>query len=198
MGHYARYARFVIRHRRVVLALMLAATVLLGWASTRLRVEVDADQQLPQDHPFIQTLNEVHHLFGDKTLVVVGLFPRDGKVFPPPFLAKLAEVTDRIRHIPGANPALVQSLAAPQVKDIRGTEDGMEVERVMEAPPSDQAGADEGRRRAFANEAYIGTLVAADGSAAAVQASFQLTPALPGYPHVHAAVLAGLKTADYR
>ncbi len=191
-----RYARFVIRHRRAVLALMLAATVALGWASTRLHVEVDADQQLPQDHPFIQTLNEVHHLFGDKNLVVVGLFPRDGKVFTPPFLAKLAEVTDRIRRIPGANPALVQSLAAPQVKDIRGTEDGMEVERVMEAPPADQAGADEVRHRAFANDAYVGTLVAADGSAAAVQASFELTPAMPGYRHVHAAVLSALKAAD--
>src|SRR5207247_3400994 len=131
------YSRWVIRHRWTVLAGMVVATALLAGAARNLHVEIDPDRQLPQDHPFIQTLNDVHRLFGDKNLVVVGLFPHDGNVFTPAFLHKLAEVTERIRAIPGANQALVQSLAAPQVKDVRGTEDGMEVERVMETPPED-------------------------------------------------------------
>jgi uncharacterized protein len=191
-----RYARWVVRRRWGVLGIVLVVTLFLVRAAGNLHVEIDPDRQLPQDHPFIQTLNDVHRLFGDKNLVVVGLFPHDGQVFTPAFLHKLAEVTDRIRAIPGANPALVQSLAAPQVKDVRGTEEGMEVERVMETPPDDAAGADAVRRRAFANDAYIGTLVAADGSAAAVQASFELTPETPGYRHLHMAVLAALKAAD--
>src|SRR5438046_8236724 len=190
------YGRWVVRHRWTVLAAVLATTVLLGRAATHLRVEVDPDRQLPQDHPFIQTLNDVHRIFGDKNLVVVGLFPHDGNVFTPSFLKKLAEVTDRFRRIPGANQSLLQSLAAPQVKAIRGTTDGMEVERVMETPPTDMAGAEDVRRRAFSNDAYVGTLVAADGSAAAVQASFELTPETPGYRHLHAAVVAALKAAD--
>src|SRR5213082_773682 len=190
------YTRWVVRHRRTVVAAILLLTLLLARATTRLHVEVDPDRQLPQDHPFIQALNDVHRIFGDKNLVVIGLFPHDGNVFTPAFLKKLAEVTDAVRRLPGANPALVQSLAAPQVKDIRGTEDGMEVERVMETPPMDEAGAAEVRRRAFATDAYVGTLVAADGSAAAVQASFELTPETPGYRHLHGAVLAALKAAD--
>ena len=198
-----RYARWVVRHRLAVLLTVLLGTLLLARTATRLHVEVDPDRQLPQDHPFIQALNDVHRIFGDKNLVVVGLFPHDGNVFTPHFLAKLAEVTDRIRRLPGANPALVQSLAAPMVKDIRGTEEGMEVERVMETAPADAEGAAEVRRRAFATDAYVGTLVAADGSAAAVQASFELTPETPGYRHLHMAVLGALEAAadgtfDYR
>jgi len=198
-----RYAAWVVRHRLAVLLTVLLGTLLLARAATRLHVEVDPDRQLPQDHPFIQALNDVHRIFGDKNLVVVGLFPHDGNVFTPHFLAKLAEVTDRIRRLPGANPALVQSLAAPMVKDIRGTEEGMEVERVMETAPADADGAAEVRRRAFATDAYVGTLVAADGSAAAVQASFELTPETPGYRHLHMAVLGALEAAadgtfDYR
>jgi predicted RND superfamily exporter protein/fatty-acid desaturase len=190
------YARFVVRHRLVVLAAVVAGTLLLALAATRLHVEIDADRQLPQDHPYIQTLNDVHRLFGDKNMVVVGLFPNDGHVFTPAFLAKVAEVTDRIRRLPGANPALVQSLAAPQVKDIRGAADGIAVEPVMATPPTDQAGADAVRARAFANDAYVGTLVAADGSAAAVQAIFELTPETPGYRQLHARVLETLRAAD--
>src|ERR1700756_896033 len=109
------YAGWVVRHRFAVLFAVLLATLLLARAGTRLHVEVDPDRQLPQDHPFIQTLNDVHRMFGDKNLVVLGLFPHDGNVFTPAFLKKLAEVTERIRRIPGANAALIQSLAAPQV-----------------------------------------------------------------------------------
>src|SRR5438876_7700564 len=143
------YVRWVARHRFIVLFAVLFATLFLARASARLHVEVDPDRQLPQDHPFIQALNDVHRIFGDKNLVVIGLFPHDGNVFTPAFLKKLAEVTDAVRRLPGANPALVQSLAAPQVKDIRGTEDGMEVERVMETPPMDEAAAAGGRRPAL-------------------------------------------------
>lgn len=191
-----RYARFVIRYRHAVLAAIVGVTLGLGWAVTRLHVEIDPDRQLPQDHPFIQALNAVHEIFGDKNLIVVGLFPHDGKVFTPPFLKKVAEVTDRIRKIPGANPSLVQSLSAPQVKEIKGTADGMEVTRVMETPPTDQAGADAVRQRAFANDAAVGTLVSADGTAALIQASFELTPAMPGYRHLHAAVIDAVQAAD--
>ena len=47
---------------------------------------------------------------------MVGIFPHDGNVFTPGFLRKIAQVTERIRRVPGANPALIQSIAAPQVK----------------------------------------------------------------------------------
>src|SRR6059058_557072 len=164
------YAAWVVRHRFAVLFAVLLATLFLARSTTRLHVEIDPDRQLPQDHPFIQALNDVHRIFGDKNLVVIGLFPHDGNVFTPAFLKKLAEVTDAVRRLPGANPALVQSLAAPQVKDIRGTEDGMEVERVMETPPTDEAGATEGPPPALPPHPHLRSPVAADGSAAAVQA----------------------------
>src|SRR5881397_1390212 len=125
----AAYGRWVVRHRWTVLAAVLATTVLLGRAATHLRVEVDPDRQLPQDHPFIQTLNDVHRIFGDKNLVVVGLFPHDGHVFTPAFLTKLAEVTDAVRRLPGALAGWGRIHPPPQVHAVRGAADGMEVER---------------------------------------------------------------------
>lgn len=184
----AAWTRFVVRHRGAILVLVLIVTAVLGRAMTRLHVEVDPDAQLPDHHPFIRTLHDVHRLFGDKNLVVVGLAPRDGEVFTPAFLATLDRVTRRIRSLPGANPALVQSLASPEVKDVTGTADGMTIEPLMPEVPRDAAGAQAVRARAFANPAFVGTLVSADGRAAVIQASFELTPEIPGYRHLAEAV----------
>ena len=75
------YARWIIGHRRLALGVMLLLTAVLGRAATRLHVEIDPDRQLPQDHPYVQTLNDLHRLFGDKNLVVVGIFPHDGNTY---------------------------------------------------------------------------------------------------------------------
>src|SRR5260370_24412017 len=85
----AGYARWVVRHRRFVLAVVAGLTLLLGRAATRLHVEIDPDNQLPQDHPYIQTLNDLHRLFGDKNLVVLCPFPHHRTAFTPPSPAKL-------------------------------------------------------------------------------------------------------------
>jgi predicted RND superfamily exporter protein len=189
------YTRWVVQRPVRVLCGVFAVTVVLACGSAFLRIEVSPDAQLPQGHPYIQTLNDVHRLFGDKNLVVVGLLPHDGRVFTPAFLAKLNEVTTRLMSLPGANLGLAQSLAASQAKVIHSTPEGMEVERVMDSPPTDQEGADAVRRRAFGNEAYVGTLVSQDASAALVQASFELTPSTPGYRHLYQAVLGELQAA---
>ena len=180
--------RTVIRFRWLVVGILIALTVALAIGARRLHIEANPDRLLPQEHPYIQTLNDLYRTFGDKNLVVVGLFPHDGNVFTPAFLAKVAAVTAHLEKIPGVNPALIQSIAAQHVKHVRGTADGIEVEPVMESPPTDAAGAARVRERVFANDMYVGTLVAADGSAAGIQASFDLTPTTPDYLSLYRAV----------
>jgi len=187
-----RWATWVIRRRFAVSGVVGLVTIALGFAVGRLHVEVDPDRQLPQDHPCIEALNEVHRVFGDKNLVVIGLLPREGDVYTPAFLAKVAEITKRIGEIPGANKELIHSLASPHIKSIHGTAEGMDVERVMEEPPTDAAGAEAVRARALATPTVVDTLVAKDGSAAAIHATFELTPEIPGYRQLEAAVRAAL------
>jgi predicted RND superfamily exporter protein len=194
---FAAYTRWLLRHRLLVGLAIFGMTVGLARWSGRLHVEVDPDKQVPQGHPYITALTDVYRIFGDKNLVVVGLFPRDGKVFTPAFLHKVAEVTERLAQLPGANPALMQSLAAPTAKDVTGTAEQIEVRRLMEEPPTTQAEAEQVRSLVHGNEAFVGTLVTADDSAAAVQASFELTPATPDYRSLHRAIVAALdETAD--
>lgn len=190
-----RYARWVVKRRLLVLLVVMLVSAVLARFATRLHVEINPDRLLPQEHPYIQTLNDVHRVFGDKNLVVIGLFPRDGEVFTPHFLQRLADVTARIERIPGVNPALVQSLAASHLRTIRGTEEGIEVEPLMPEVPTDAAAAQDLRRRVLTDDLYAGLLVARDGSAAGIQASFELTPTLPDYKGLHQRVASELASA---
>jgi len=191
-----RYAAWIVRHRRAVIAAVLLITGCLAGASTRLYLEVDPDRLLPQEHPHMRAAQDVKRLFDTYNVVVIGLFPRDGEVFTPAFLAKLDEATRRIAALPGVKPTLVQSLASPNTKYVTGSEERVDLEPVMPSLPVDRAGAEEVRRRAFAEPALVGTLVTSDASAASVFVDFELTPELPGYGQIVAAVRGVLAEVD--
>lgn len=190
-----RYTRFVLRHRLSVLVVVAIATAVLTRATTTLHVEINPDRLFPQAHPYIQTLNDVHRVFGDRNLVVIGLFPHDGNVFTPEFLRKIDDITKRLEKIPAVNPALIYSLASPSVRYIHGTADGIDIEPLMDEPPRDAAGAEAVKRRVLSNSDYVGTLVAADGSVAGIQASFGMTPETPDYLSLYRTVCAALDGA---
>lgn len=192
----ASYAAWIVRRRQAVIAVVLLITACLAGASTRLYMEVDPDRLLPQEHPYMRAAQDVKRLFDTYNVVVIGLFPKDGAVFTPAFLAKLDEATRRIAALPGVKPALVQSLASPNTKYVTGSEERVDLEPVMPSPPVDRVGAEEVRRRAFAEPALVGTLVTADGSAASLFVDFSLTPELPGYGQIVAAVRAALAEID--
>ena len=88
----ARSTTVVIRFRWLVLALLVIVTVVLANGARRLHIEANPDRLLPQEHPYIQTLNDLYATFGDKNLVVIGLFPNDRRVFTPTFLISYARV----------------------------------------------------------------------------------------------------------
>jgi len=187
------YVRWLIEHSRPAVVVMIFATLLLSSKITTLKVEVDPDSQLPQSHPYIQALNRLHGEFGEKNLVFVGLFPTDGDIYTPRFLAKLARITDRIAALPGLVQRTYLSLAASKVVDIRGTTEGMDVRPFLDPLPKTFEEARAVRERVGANPRYLGTIVAADGSAAAIIADFEFTPPLSGYVQIQHAIDGVLK-----
>ncbi|MCC6766412.1 MAG: MMPL family transporter [Deltaproteobacteria bacterium] len=184
MSAFERYVDWVVRHRLFVVLAMLAVTAF--WASQlpALRVEIDPDANLPQDHPYIQALKTLERTFGEKNLIVVGLFPKDGNIYTPPFLRKVERLTRRIGEVQGLIRSTYLSLASPLVKAIEGDGESMLVRQVLEAAPTTPAAIAEVRRRIHVNPFYVGTVVSEDDTATAIIANFKLSPELPGYPEV--------------
>lgn len=183
-----RILSWICRRAVWVVVLVALATAVLASRITTLVVEVDPDAQLPQEHPYIAALGRLNELFGEKNLVFVGLFPTEGDVYTPEFLASLARVTERVAGMPGLVERSFSSLALAKATDMRATEDGMAVEPILGAPPRTREEALRVRERVLRNPQYAGWLVAADGSAAAITADFELRPPLDGYPEIRIAL----------
>jgi len=190
------YVRWVTAHARLVVVLVLLTTGALLTQVAALKVEVNPDSQLPQHHPYIRALARLHEVFGEKNLVFIGLFPRNGDIYSPEFLAKLARVTDRIGALPGLVERTYLSLSLPKAVDIRGTPEGMEVRPFLDPLPKTREEALAVRTRLERNPHYLGTIVARDGSAAAILADFEFEPPLSGYPEVQEAVAQVLRDED--
>ena len=163
---------------------LLAVTAFWGSRLPGLRVEIDPDANLPQDHPYIQALHTLEDTFGEKNLIVIGLFPKDGNVFTPAFLTRLQRITRRIGDVPGLIRSTYLGLATPLAKAIEGDAESLLVRPFIEGTPASDAAAAEVRRRAFVTPLYVGTVIAPDSSATTIIANFRLSTELPGYSDV--------------
>ena len=182
------YLRWVCRHAGAVAVAMAVVTAFLALQIVSLDVEVDPDSQLPQEHPYIRALARLNEVFGEKNLVFVGLFPKDGDIYTPAFWAKLGAVTDRIAKLPGLVDRSFLSLTLPKVAEIRGEGDDLVVEPIAPWLPRTQTEATAIRTRLERNPQYLGILAAPDGRAAAIVADFDLRPPLDGYPQIRRAL----------
>ncbi len=187
------YVEFIVRHRRPVFIALCAVTLFLGFHVGRLRIEVDPDRNLPQDHPYIKAQKEIDEDFGGKNLVIVGIAPKEGDIFQPKVLEKIQRITDKILLIPGVLRANVLSISANRAKDIVGTEEGMTVTPFMETIPTDAAGMEELRRKLARNENFADAIYSRDFRSAAVMSDFHFVPELRDFPAIYKAVSAVLE-----
>lgn len=182
------YAGFVVRHRAMLMAVVLGVTVLLATRIAYLKVDMDPDVWAPQSHPFLQTTHAIENVFGGRNFSIIGIVPKQGDIYQPEILAKIKRIQTGIQAIPEAVQHNIISLAAPQVKAIRGTRDGMEIRRLFDKIPQTPEEIARLKSDIAANPFYINTLVSPDGKTGAVIVDFAIDKKDPRYSKIDAAV----------
>lgn len=188
-----RYASTIVGHSTFVIAAILAATLIFCRGLSRLEIEVDPDRQLPQSHPYVAAFHDIRRIFGDNNFLTIGIRPTQGDILDPPFLALVREATERIGALPGANPTLLYSIASPATRYIQHTDAGLLVEPLLTRLPDSEKEIEALRSRLLSDPRFIGSIVSYDGSTLAIHASFDLTPALPGYVNIYESVTSILQ-----
>ena len=168
-----RYVTFVVGRPKLVIALTLAITLVLGAFIGRLRVLLDVDDQIPPRHPMVVVGKRIEKLFGGKFVTVVGFYPKTGTVYTPATLAKLKRVTSAVERLPGIKSGSVLSLMSSRVKDIQSGQESLEIQPLAEAVPQTDAEMAAFRERVKRNSLLTSLLVSDDGRATAVIADFE-------------------------
>jgi len=178
---FHRYITFIVRYRLVVIVAVLMASALFATRIGNLRVIVDPNDNLPQEHPYVVASNEIERIFGGANLVVIGVESVRGDIFQPDILSKLVRITDSILSIPGVVRSNVISLAARKAKEIAGIDEGMVVHPLMETVPHTTEDIGRLKRAVYANPIYVDSIVSQRGDMAVIIADFKFGPELRGY-----------------
>src|SRR5262245_45402730 len=95
-----RWANFVVRRPALVLAVVVAMTAALASQLRHLELEIREQNQLPQNHPYVQLYNRINDLFGGGAVFVTGIVAKDGDMFSREGLGKLWRLTRQIEALP--------------------------------------------------------------------------------------------------
>ncbi|MBI5636336.1 MAG: outer membrane lipoprotein-sorting protein [Nitrospinae bacterium] len=170
------FVQWVTKHRAAVIAFTILVTLGLLFQLKNLAIVIDPAKILPQSHPMVVAGNRVEELFGNKHTVVVGIHARQGEALTPAILGKAQRITRALVGAKGVVRNNVVSLAARKAKDIKGTEEGLEVRQLMERVPVDDAQMAALKEAIAANPLYENLVVSADRSTISVVAEFKDGP----------------------
>ena len=167
-----RYSQFVSRHAWLVLAVTLAATLMLASGMGRLAVNLDPQQQLPPDNPYIAVDRKIRAEFGGKNFVAIALVPRSGTVWRSDVLRAVHDLTLDLLNSPGIIRQNVVSLSSPYVRVVRDRGGVLAADSLMKEVPEDDAGI-RALRDLYESEPLVkGSVVSNDERAALVLADF--------------------------
>lgn len=182
------YIALIVRHGAAVMLAILGLSLWLGANIANLKIDMDPDIWAPQAHPYVQATKLLEQIFGGRNVTIIGVIPKHGDVYQPAVLAKIQRIQAGIEAIPEAIRHNVNSLAARQAKEIKGTHDGMEVRSLLEPFPETPADIARLKAAVASNPIYINAIVSADGKTAAVLADFRINKENPSYTAIFDAI----------
>ncbi len=166
------YAEHIVQHPWRVLLLSLLATAAVASGMTRLRVNLDLEQQLPADHPYVLVDRIVRKEFGGRNFVAIALVPTSGTIWRPDVLQVVHALTLDLLNAPGIIRQNVASLSSPYVRVPRDHGGTLTSDYLMKEPPADAAEVAAVRELYEQEPLFKGTVVSTDERAALVLGDF--------------------------
>jgi len=169
----AALERFVFGRRVLVLTVLAAFTLLMGFFALQLRMTAGFEKQMPVGHEYVKTFEQYREqLFGANRLTIA-VRSIDGAIWTKQGLTRLYDVTQAIMSMPNVDRVGVQSLWTSNtwINDI--TPEGFKIERLIPdtvEPASLTPEVIETIRQTTTRGGFDGTLVARDQSSALITA----------------------------
>ena len=159
-----RLAAWIIQFRLPLLLGTILLTVFFAYQLTKVKIDSDILNYLPQDDPVVVLFREVGEKFGGNSLAMVALETDD--VFNYQTLTRIDSITTRFQDLPEVS----QVLSLTDILDIKKIPDGIEVGKLIPRGriPEDRRELRELREYCLSKDMYRGSLVSADGRIALI------------------------------
>lgn len=167
-----RYVTWITKNPYLIIAFAVIITAFLAYNAKDLRLEMDSDRLLPKDHPTVMLGDRIKETFNGKYIIVLNVEVKTGTVYNKATLEKVKRVTEKVKELPGIIENNVLSIASSNIKDIKGTEEGMEVNQLMEEVPASDSAMQKLREKVNNDANYKGVLVSADEKSATIILDF--------------------------
>ncbi len=105
-----RFGEWILRWRYLVLAVVLGLTAFFGYFAAQTQLVTSFGELLPQDHPFIKIAHKYDQYFGSVNNVTVMIEAREGTIYTPEIIAKVAHMTRNLDLVYGVQHGSVRSL----------------------------------------------------------------------------------------
>ncbi len=154
-----KVGRWVLRYRALLLVVVGFLSVLAALGLPRLRVESDLVKWLNPKDPVVQRFRRIGREYGGTQMVMVVL--ETDRLFSPEGLRLVRDLTETYRSLPGVSG--VTSLT--RILDIRKTEEGLEVTRLVDPwhLPTQPQELERLRAYVLSRDLYRGRIVSDDG-----------------------------------
>ncbi|MBI3300879.1 MAG: transporter, partial [Deltaproteobacteria bacterium] len=135
-GYLYHLGEQLIARRKPVLLGVTVVTLIFAAFALRLNLVSRFDEQLPQNHPFIQVYSQYAPTFGSANTIMLMLEVKEGTIFTQETLGKIFGMTQLLDRVHGVNHELVNSIAHRTNRRVRMMSGGFQVvEPVMEHAP---------------------------------------------------------------
>ncbi len=167
-----RLANGLFAAKKILLTLLILATLVMAWFASQLQVDAGFEKQLPINHEYMKTFME-HKEFRGANRILVALMDDSGDMFNEQFFNKFEKLTDDVYYITGVYRPSVKSIFTPNVRFVEVVEDGFAGGNVI---PSDYVPGPDMFKTIRANivkAGIVGRLVAEDFNGAMIWADLQ-------------------------
>jgi len=155
---------WVLTHPKLILLLLLAITAVAANQARYIHIETDVDAMLPKHSDAYLNKQVLEERFGSTDMVIIGILNEKEGIYNQQNLALVEELTNWLGEQPLFRTlALNDLLSLATIKDIRGTEFGMDVEPFMDAVPETREQIEHLKMRMHAFGIYEDVIVSADG-----------------------------------
>ncbi|MFH1152846.1 MAG: MMPL family transporter [Pseudomonadota bacterium] len=169
---YAALVRFLIRQRKMVLAVMAIITLFFLFQAAHTQMFTQFLDLFPMDHPYVQVHKKYAKYFGGAYQATVVLEVTEGDVFNPQTLTKISRIQEAVDLIPGVDHFGIMSLASRKVNVLRETPGGFSNNPVMKDIPRNQAEMEELKKRVFTSSNIFGIYISRDLKSLRLDANF--------------------------